>query len=180
MKLTLILKNNGTANKADLFLNVSYFILKNGIEKIETLDFNIVVSNTNELKKVIDLSTDINVKQELTIIIKKPEGIVVTQKNISLKTGRDQEESIEFSVNKEIELFPPKVPLEAAKPNFVYGRLLDRDGNHKMEDIQIILLVKADANGELIPLTSIRTEPKGYFSFDYPDGELIEADRLNG
>lgn len=174
MKLTLILKNKGTANKADILLNVSYFILKNEEEKIESLDFNIVVSNTSELKKVIDISADINITREITIVIKKTEGNVITQKNLSLKIG-NQEESIEFSVNKEIDLIPPKIPSESVSPNFVYGRLLDKNGIHKMEDIQIILLTKENDNDEFKALTSVRTEPKGYFSFDYPDGNIIEA-----
>lgn len=82
---------------------------------------------------------------------------------------------IEFLENDEIELIPLENPIEPTKPSFVHGRLLDKNGIHKMEDIQIILLAKENTDDELSPLTSIRTESKGYFSFDYPAGDIIEA-----
>jgi len=174
MKSILILKNTGTAKKTEIILNISYFILEDEKEKIVTQEFYFILNEEEQIQE-IDLGDFIIEKREVTILIKKTEGSVITQKTIPFKRLNNQEIEIEISINEEIELTPPDKLVEISKPNFVYGRLLDKKGSHKMEDVQLIILVKESESDELKPITAIRTEAKGYFSFDYPDQYFVQA-----
>ena len=173
MQSTLILHNTGSAKKADLHLILSYFIIESGQEKITSQEFFLTLKSES-LKQAIDFGASIIEDKDVNILIKKLDGNIVTQKVLSLKRMVGQEVPIELSLNDEIVLNPPSEPTELSKPNFVYGRLLDKNGTHKMEDAQVILFVKV-LGEELKPLTAIRTEAKGYFSFDYPEGIFTEA-----
>ena len=84
MKLNLILKNNGTAKQAEVILSASYFILKDDLENIASQEFKIVVSNSEVQKTKIDFEPSLNERREISIILKKPEGNVITQKNVFL------------------------------------------------------------------------------------------------
>ncbi|KTD15666.1 Papain-like cysteine protease AvrRpt2 [Legionella gratiana] len=82
--------------------------------------------------------------------------------------------TMEFDYNPR-ELSQPPAEIVQPKPLFVYGRLLEKNGNKKMDDVQIIFEASKDENTPLIPIASVRTEANGYFFIEYPEGYYKDA-----
>ena len=71
----------------------------------------------------------------------------------------------------------PGPVLNPPKPHFVYGRLLEKNGRMKMEDVQIIFEATLLGNDSQPPepIATVRTEANGYFFIEYPDEHFINA-----
>lgn len=180
MKAKLILRNTGNNISARVDLSISYFTRENGVEKISSQLIPLTLSSSEDQALTIDFGTFIiNDDRDIFILFKKPEGNTVTQQNFTFEELDNSSGGsallIEVPLNLESELGLADEVLEIIEPNFVYGRLLDINGVRSMEDIQIIIMGRETSVDELKPISSVRTEAKGYFSLDYPAGVFSEV-----
>ncbi len=175
MKTSLLLKNKGSANVAEVHLLISYFIVVNEQEHVRSQEFFLTLAGTQEASQEIEFEDSLLVERAIIILLRRQEGNVLTQKSIPPKRLDNQSIPIEFILNEEVELTPAEEPAEPAKPNFIYGRLLEKRGNQSTEDVQIIISAKREEAAELEPIAAVRTESKGYFALEYPEGYYTEA-----
>lgn len=175
MKSSFILKNIGTAKNAEILLLVSYFFIDGEQEVVKSQNFHLALPNASELKQEIDFGETVVQEKEIIVLVKREEGNIITQKSFSIQELENQSVTIEFINNEELELEPSDEPLLPLKPNFVYGRLLDKKGIHKMEDIQIIISTKKNEDSDFEAISTVKTESNGYFVIDYPEGNYVEA-----
>ncbi len=179
MKSTLILKNIGNQPSAEVTVQVSYFVKFKESSQVKTQEFILTIKSNQEHRQEIDFSDSTIKELEVLVLVQKPKGNIITQKNFVLQDIADKTPLISFALNEEIDI--EVAPLvETPKPNFVYGRLLDKKGIHNMEDIQIIISAKRDGENDFEAITSVKTEAQGYFSIEYPPGDFIGAVALVG
>lgn len=179
MKSTLILKNIGNQPSAEVTVQVSYFVKFKESSQVKTQEFILTVKSNQEHRQEIDFG-DSRIKElEVLVLVQKPKGNIITQKSFVLQDIADKTPLISFALNEEIDI-ETAPPIEMPKPNFVYGRLLDKKGIHNMEDIQIIISAKRDGENDFETMTSVTTEAQGYFSIEYPLGNFTEAVALVG
>ncbi|MBL7791497.1 MAG: hypothetical protein JNK77_04175 [Saprospiraceae bacterium] len=181
MKSTLILKNNGDNPKAEITLQVSYFVKANETIKVEAQEFALTINHNQDEVKEIDFGTSAIEDREVLILIQKPVGNILTQKSALLKNLSRQRQRIEFTINNAIDPnTKPEAVTEKSHSAHIYGRLLDKKGVKKMEDVQVIISAKKDDSSDLLPITVVKTEAQGYFSIEYPIGYFKEANALIG
>ncbi len=171
MKSTLLLKNIGDAT-AEITLQVSYHIKFNETDKISIQEFQLTAIPGQEKVQEIEFGESANGDLEVLILVEKPKGNIIVQKSFILEEIIGKRHKIEFAAQDDIELGDPDI---IHNPPFVYGRLLDKKGVKDLEDVQIIILVKKENENDFLPLTSVKTEVKGYFTFEYPAGFFTEA-----
>ncbi|MBO0933344.1 M23 family metallopeptidase [Fibrella aquatilis] len=176
MKTTLVLRNEGTRPTVSLALHVSYFVkAKTGVQ-IDSQRFSVTLKPAHDELISVDFGTAALTDHEVMLRLQQVEGSTVTQKQFILGDVIDKEALVAVQLNEEINPdATPEPPAEPAHPAFVYGRLLDKKGVRKMDDVQIIILVQTEAEGNFVPLTTVRTEAQGYFAMDYPVGTFIAA-----
>jgi hypothetical protein len=179
MKSTLILKNIGNQPSAEVTVQVSYFVKFKESSQVKTQEFILTVKSNQEHRQEIDFGDSTIKELEVLVLVQKPKGNIITQKSFVLQDIADKTPLISFALNEEIDI-ETAPPVEMPKPNFVYGRLLDKKGIHNMEDIQIIISAKRDGENDFETITSVTTEAQGYFSIEYPLGNFTEAVALVG
>lgn len=171
MKSTLLLKNIGDAT-TEITLQVSYHVNFNETTKIKVQEFSIPIKTNHESEKTIEFDDLANKDLDVLILVQKPKGNIIAQKSFILNEIIGKRQIIEFAAKDEIELSDSDA---IRNPPFVYGRLLDKKGEKNFEDVQIIIYVKKEGENDFSPLTSVKTEVQGYFTFEYPVDFFTEA-----
>lgn len=171
MKSTLLLKNIGDAT-AEITLQVSYHVNFNETTKITVQEFSLSIKANHESEKTIEFDDLADKDLDVLILVQKPKGNIIAQKSFILNEINGKRQIIEFAAQDEIELNDSDA---IRNPPFVYGRLLDKKGEKKFEDVQIIIYVKKEGENDFSPLTSVKTEVQGYFAFEYPVDFFTEA-----
>ena len=79
-----------------------------------------------------------------------------------------------------VTLTDPRIPFPVQPSQFVYGRLLDKSGQMKMEDVQIVFQAIRPGDATADAVASVRTEANGYFFIEYPADRFASAVALIG
>ncbi|OQY99662.1 MAG: hypothetical protein B6D41_01135 [Chloroflexi bacterium UTCFX4] len=180
METTFVLLNSGDESPAHVTLQLSYFEKVADQMQVATKERTYSVTANDKTTDTIDFGDSTTAQNEVFVILKKAGGNIVTQRSFTSKTLDGKPLEINFTLNKEVQLDSALEPTEPSRPSFVYGRLLDKKGLRKMEDVQIIISAKKETPGEFEVLTAVTTEAQGYFIFDYPHGSFTEAEALVG
>lgn len=180
MNTTFILINTGDESPIPITMLVSYFVESAEQPKIETKEFRVSVTTNEGFVQTVEFSNAIILAHEVFVILKKDNGGIITQQSFMPQKIDGQRIEIKFAVNKEVQLETAEEPSELSTPAFVYGRLLDKKGLHKMEEVQIIITAQKEAGGDFEPITTVKTEAQGYFVIEYPPGSFNQAAALIG
>ena len=92
-------------------------------------------------------------------MVKRATGGILTQRSVEIASLADEPVALAFAAN--VELDPdttPAPPTETSRPSFAYGRLLDRQGVHHMDGVQIIISVTREGQTEPDVPTAVTTE----------------------
>lgn len=174
MKISIELKNlaESTPSYDDIKLHVSYFVKNEKEEILPKTDIQIPSDNgevTQTFNSELVLSKDVFF-------------FVVLKSNSILGQTAVPADVLKESSPIEVKFdYLPVVFTEATEPEeptkslFVYGRLLEKNGKQKMDDVQIIF--EATRAGDSTPqaIASVRTEANGYFFIEYPKGAFTAA-----
>lgn len=175
MEILFILTNSGDESPAQVRLQLSFFENPDQV-RVSTKEETISLPANDPVRRKVEFGDAFTLENEVFLLLKRSDGSIITQRSFVPKKLDGRAVEIPFILNKEVQLeTPPSEPAEPPRPAFVYGRLLDRKGVRKLEEVQIIILAKRTAADELEPLTSVNTEAQGYFTFDYPQGAFVQA-----
>ena len=177
MKVAIELENRAaTTPFADLSLQLSYFLTdKDGTVVPKTTTYSPLTgpSVQHVFEETLALARDVYVALVLHSTSTLAQ-LTVPAKAISERTP------IVLAFDYEmVTLETPETPAAPGRPLFVYGRLLEKNGSKKLDDVQIIIeAVRADDTSDPAvpqPIASVRTETNGYFFIEYPDGHFKSA-----
>lgn len=161
MKIPVQLKNiGGNIPENDIALQVSYFIKSQNDELLPQSDAYIAPASGK-----IDVSFGNNLARNKDVFF----AVALKSNNILAQTSTSATQlKDEVSITMEFDYSPlvlsePDDQIVSPRPLFVYGRLLDKQGKKKLEDVQIIFEATRANDGGLQPIASVRTEADGYF-----------------
>jgi len=176
MNATFILQNQGNKPTVAVTLLISYFSKGKDAIQVDSQTFELTLHPATDKVVMVDFGSAVLSERAVMLRLQHQEGGIITQLQFLPGDIDGKEKRVAVVLNNEIDpSTQPEPPAEATKPAFVYGRLLDKAGNQKLEDVQLIILVQTETDGAFEPLTSVRTEAQGYFVFDYPAGVFIQA-----
>ncbi|HAT1822499.1 TPA: peptidase C39 [Legionella pneumophila] len=173
MKIPVQLKNlGGNIPENDIALQVSYFVKSQNEELLPQSDAYIAPASGK-----IDISFGNNLarNKDVFFAVALQSNNILAQTSTSATQLRDEVPiTLEFDYSPLV-LSEPDDQIVSPRPLFVYGRLLDKKGKKKLEDVQIIFEATRANDGGLQPIASVRTEAEGYFFIEYPQGSFIDA-----
>ncbi|KTC82986.1 papain-like cysteine protease family protein [Legionella brunensis] len=173
MKIPVQLKNlGGSIPEGDIALQVSYFT-KTDTEGLQPHSDLYTSPTSGEI--AINLSNSlVRTKDVFFGVVSKKTNVLAQTATPARTLKENVPVTLEFDYSPLVLSEPNAEPLET-KPLFVYGRLLEKSGKKKMEDIQIIFEASKTAEEPLQPIASVRTEANGYFFIEYPEGSFAQA-----
>jgi hypothetical protein len=178
MIITVQLKNKSQNQPFDdIVLQISYFTKSDaGAFTPKTDPYS--PSTDGEVSAVF--GDDLVLEREVFFVVLLKGTNILTQVSI---LGKKLNESIpveiQFDYNPLV-LAEPSPELPEPRPLFVFGRLLDKNGKAKMEDIQIIIEATRDGEDTSEAIAAVQTEAGGYFFIEYPEGTFSSASALIG
>ncbi|CCG98746.1 hypothetical protein FAES_0735 [Fibrella aestuarina BUZ 2] len=176
MDATFVLQNKGNKAAVTVTLLISYFTKGKETIQVDTQTFDLTLHPNSDGNIRVDFGEAGLSEREVMVRVQHPEGGIITQQQFRLGDIAGKQERVAFELNEEIDpATQPELPAEPARPAFVYGRLLDKAGIQRLEDVQLIIMVQTEVDGPFEPLTSVRTEAQGYFVLDYPAGVFTQA-----
>ncbi|ASQ45943.1 papain-like cysteine protease family protein [Legionella clemsonensis] len=173
MKIPVQLKNiGGTIPEGDIALQVSYFTKTDEEELRPQSDFYTAPAS-GEIS--INLGSNLARNKEVFFgVVFKTNNILAQTTTPATRLKENVPVTIEFDYNPLV-LSEPNPEMISPKPQFVYGRLLEKNGKRKLEDVQIIFEASRAPEEPLVPIASVRTEANGYFFIEYPQGTFTAA-----
>src|SRR6266536_700115 len=129
---------------------------------------------------IFNYDNSLEVTTSVFISVKSPEGSIVKEMQVDQADIINKPTfSLVLELNK-IELGKP-VKFIAPRSSLSHGRLLEKTGKKKLEEIQIIIFASITSNSEEFqPILSTVTEAGGYFSLPNPNGSFQDAFALVG
>jgi N-acetyl-anhydromuramyl-L-alanine amidase AmpD len=173
MKATIQLKNrSGSTSLAEMALHVSYFVNTDEAKYVPKTSIHFPLASSTvsqEFEEGLALDRDV-----FFVLILRSTNILAQASALARTLREEVPVVLEFD-HKPVDLGEPEPEGPPPKPLFAYGRLLEKNGEGKMEDVQIIFEAKRAGENSLVPFASVRTEANGYFFIEYPEGEFTEA-----
>lgn len=173
MKIPVQLKNQGgNIPENDITLQVSYFTKTENEEFIPKSD---TYPSLDSGEITTNFGNDLAKTKDVFFIILLKGANILAQTSIPADALKENVPiTLEFDYNP-LEFAEPAPEVIPPRPLFVYGRLLEKNGKKKMEDVQIIFEATRPNENSPQAIASVRTEANGYFFIEYPDEPFIDA-----
>ena len=173
MKIEIQLKSHvETVPWKDIVLQVSYFVksdTQNDLTKTEK--YHPQESGPVSVKLDNNLQSD---KEIFFILLLNSVNVLAQTSLAAQELNESTPVVMEFDYNPQA-FSEPDAETIIPKPLFVYGRLLEKNGKKKMDDVQIIFEATKPEETSPQPVATVRTEANGYFFIEYPEGAFLNA-----